>query len=79
MSKGVNFQVSVKSGAAHSLQDREKQCMVNVVDARTRFVGLWSAAKFTNRRFLMQELYEKWVTGVDAAVEQTDVRSERRF
>eukprot|EP00047_Mylnosiga_fluctuans_P022633 m.123624 g.123624 ORF g.123624 m.123624 type:complete len:1017 (-) comp9331_c1_seq4:1455-4505(-) len=70
LSKGVRFELIVKSGTSHDLNDTEKKVMVKVSDSRNNFVWLWSAAKFVNRRYLMQELYQQCAEGASPAVDQ---------
>ncbi len=47
--------------------------MVKVTNRGRRLVWLWSKAKFINRKYLMQELYQKWSNGdnIDES-EETD-------
>lgn len=99
LGKAVQFDLLVKSGASHDLNDREKQVgsasgrrrglrwgavvsppshssqqvMVKVEDRSTRFVWLWSKAKFINRKYLMQELYQAWIDGLPVDIEKERV------
>lgn len=61
--KSILFELVVKSGASHDLNDREKKVMVKMTDSVNMFVWLWSREKFINRKYLMQELYQDWVDG----------------
>lgn len=47
--------------------------MVKVEDRSTRFVWLWSKAKFINRKYLMQELYQAWIDGLPVDIEKERV------
>ena len=70
LGKGIVFDLVVRSGAAHNLTDKSKQVMVKVTDRTTLFVWLWSKAKFINRKYLMQELYELWIDGETIETDQ---------
>ena len=63
LQKPIVFDLLVKSGTSHNLTDKSKQVMVKVTNTNSKHVWLWSKAKFINRKFLMQELYELWVDG----------------
>ena len=109
LNKAVRFELVVKSGTSHDLNDSEKsvrksslaihapktrslslpfyislccindiyliltQVLVRVTDQRNKFVCLWPAAKFVNRRYLMQELYQQCADGATPVVDQAKV------
>jgi len=70
LGKGIVFDLIVRSGAAHNLTDKSKQVMVKVTDRGSLYVWLWSKAKFINRKYLMQELYELWIDGETIETDQ---------
>jgi hypothetical protein len=47
--------------------------MVRVTDTHSGYVWLWSAAKFVNRRYLMQEAYAQWTEGTCVPIDQAKV------
>lgn len=63
LSKNIEFDLIVRTGASHNLTDKSKQVMIKVTSTRTKHVWMWSKPKFINRKYLMQELYELWVDG----------------
>eukprot|EP00042_Codosiga_hollandica_P043409 m.411086 g.411086 ORF g.411086 m.411086 type:complete len:1043 (-) comp56548_c0_seq3:106-3234(-) len=63
LGKSVLFEIVVQSGASHDLLDRSKVAMVKVTDRSQGLVWLWSKAKFVNRKYLMQEVYQSWSAG----------------
>ena len=56
LQKPMVFDLVVKSGTSHNLTDKSKQVMVKVKNTETKHIWLWSKSKFSNRKFLMQEL-----------------------
>eukprot|EP00038_Savillea_parva_P020125 m.30478 g.30478 ORF g.30478 m.30478 type:complete len:1046 (+) comp4713_c0_seq1:156-3293(+) len=63
LSKHIEFDLVVRTGASHNLTDKSKQVMIKVTNTKSKHVWMWSKPKFINRKFLMQELYERWVDG----------------
>jgi hypothetical protein len=63
LEKNVHFDLIVKTMASHDLTNKTKMVVIKVTDKNTNFVWLWNQAKFLNRKYLMQELYEIWVEG----------------
>lgn len=57
LGKGARFEVIVKTGTAHSLQDKSKEAIVQVTDTKTGFVWHWDSVKFSYRCELMKILY----------------------
>ena len=45
--------------------DWHLQVMVHVVDLETGLEWVWSREKFLNRKFVMQEMFEKFEDGED--------------
>ena len=43
----MKFDLLVKSGASHNLQDTRKEVMVKVVDTKSNYVWLWSKGNAT--------------------------------
>lgn len=51
----------------------EQQMESNIDDVPLCFqVWIWSKAKFINRKFLMEELYQRFLDGEDSQVAQED-------
>jgi kinesin family member 1 len=42
-----------------------------MTNKQTRNVWLWSKAKFINRKYLMQEMYQKWANGETVDTDQS--------
>lgn len=63
------------SADAVLIMHQRVQVMVKVTDTRSSYVWMWSSAKFVNRRYMMQELYEQQcVSGCAPQVDQAKVR-----
>ncbi|XP_047696020.1 kinesin-like protein KIF28P [Prionailurus viverrinus] len=74
LKKGLRMELKVKNLAASDSRGHElqKEVMVKVTNQRTREVWIWSKAKFINRKFLMEELYQRFLDGEDGHVAQED-------
>ncbi|KAB0403823.1 hypothetical protein E2I00_001275, partial [Balaenoptera physalus] len=73
-SHGLNMELKVKNLASSDSRghDLQKEVMVKATNQRTRQVWIWSKAKFINRKFLMEELYQRFLDGEDSPVAQED-------
>ncbi|KAM8812621.1 LOW QUALITY PROTEIN: kinesin-like protein KIF28P [Rhynchonycteris naso] len=72
--KGLIMELKVKNLASSGFRgyDLQKEVMVKVTNQRTHEVWVWSKAKFINRKFLMEELYQRLLDGEDSHVAQED-------
>ncbi|KAK5600674.1 hypothetical protein CRENBAI_013044 [Crenichthys baileyi] len=79
LSKGVEFKLEIKNLALSDSRghDLQKDIVVRVTSAGSKQVWIWSKAKFINRKFLMEEVYQHFkaeqpennrVEGLPAAV-----------
>uniref|UniRef100_A0A3P8X7V9 Kinesin motor domain-containing protein n=1 Tax=Esox lucius TaxID=8010 RepID=A0A3P8X7V9_ESOLU len=61
LQKGVEFKLEIKNLALSDSKghDLEKEIAVRVTSQENKQVWLWSKAKFVNRKFLMEELYQQ--------------------
>ncbi|KAJ8393049.1 hypothetical protein AAFF_G00069530 [Aldrovandia affinis] len=61
--KGVEFKLEIKNLAMSDSKghDLEKEVAIRVMAQENKQVWAWSKAKFINRKFLMEELYQDWV------------------
>uniref|UniRef100_A0AAZ1X2X6 Kinesin motor domain-containing protein n=1 Tax=Oreochromis aureus TaxID=47969 RepID=A0AAZ1X2X6_OREAU len=61
LSKGVEFKLEIKNLALSDSKghDLEKDIVVRVTSKGTKQVWMWSKAKFINRKFLMEEVYQQ--------------------
>ncbi|KAL0969319.1 hypothetical protein UPYG_G00225530 [Umbra pygmaea] len=61
--KGVEFKLEIKNLALSDSKghDLEKEIAVRVTSLENKQVWLWSKAKFVNRKFLMEELYQQHI------------------
>ncbi|KAK6490105.1 kinesin-like protein KIF28P [Huso huso] len=61
LNKGMEFKLEVKNLAMCDSKghDLEKEITVKVTHKETKQVWVWSKAKFINRKFLMEELYQR--------------------
>eukprot|EP00055_Hartaetosiga_balthica_P015589 m.92959 g.92959 ORF g.92959 m.92959 type:complete len:1184 (+) comp8904_c2_seq2:131-3682(+) len=71
MDKGVRFELLVKAGSSHSLNDSSKQLIVQVTNTRLGFVWHWDHQKFLHRLELMKIVYEAFIHG--QAVEEDGI------
>ncbi|KAM9106779.1 LOW QUALITY PROTEIN: kinesin-like protein KIF28P [Megaptera novaeangliae] len=74
LKKGLYMELKVKNLASSDSRghDLQKEVMVKATNQRTRQVWIWSKAKFINRKFLMEELYQRFLDGEDSHVAQED-------
>nr|XP_045002569.1 kinesin-like protein KIF28P [Jaculus jaculus] len=74
LEKGLKMELKVKNLAASDSRgyDLQKEVMVKVTKQRTGEVWMWSKAKFINRKFLMEELYQRFLEGEDSHVTRED-------
>ncbi|XP_027465995.1 kinesin-like protein KIF28P [Zalophus californianus] len=74
LEKGLRMELKVKNLASSDSRgyDLQKEVMVKVTHQRTHEVWIWSKAKFINRKFLMEELYQRFLEGEDGRVAQED-------
>uniref|UniRef100_A0A8C2VXS7 Kinesin-like protein n=1 Tax=Chinchilla lanigera TaxID=34839 RepID=A0A8C2VXS7_CHILA len=74
LKKGLEMELKVKNLASSDSRgyDLQKEVMVKVTNQRTHEVWIWSKAKFINRKFLMEELYQHFLDGEDSHVAQED-------
>ncbi|XP_045652383.1 kinesin-like protein KIF28P [Ursus americanus] len=74
LEKGLRMELKVKNLASSDSRgyDLQKEVMVKVTHQRTHEVWIWSKAKFINRKFLMEELYQRFLEGEDVRVAQED-------
>uniref|UniRef100_A0A8C9G6Q1 Kinesin-like protein 6 n=1 Tax=Pavo cristatus TaxID=9049 RepID=A0A8C9G6Q1_PAVCR len=70
--KDLKFELKVKNLALSDSRghDLQKEITVKVTHETTQQVWVWSKAKFINRKFLMEELYQRFLEGEDPAVNQ---------
>ncbi|XP_030635096.1 kinesin-like protein KIF28P [Chanos chanos] len=63
LQKGVEFKLEIKNLAMSDSKghDLEKEVAVRVTSVENKQVWMWSKAKFVNRKFLMEELYQQQV------------------
>ncbi|XP_036133656.1 kinesin-like protein KIF28P [Molossus molossus] len=74
LKKGLKMELKVKNLASSDSRgyDLQKEVMVKVTNQSTREVWIWSKAKFINRKFLMEELYQRFLDGEDSHIAQED-------
>uniref|UniRef100_A0A7M4G035 Kinesin-like protein n=1 Tax=Crocodylus porosus TaxID=8502 RepID=A0A7M4G035_CROPO len=72
LNKDLKFELKVKNLASSDSRgyDLQKEIIVKVMHKITKQVWVWSKAKFINRKFLMEELYQHFLDGEDMHVEQ---------
>ncbi|KAM9317234.1 kinesin-like protein KIF28P [Gastrophryne carolinensis] len=63
--KDLKFELKVKNLALTDSKgyDLQKDIMVKVINTTNQQVWIWSKAKFVNRKFLMEELYQRFLDG----------------
>ncbi|XP_070571376.1 kinesin-like protein KIF28P isoform X2 [Ptychodera flava] len=61
MEKGVVFEAFIKNLASHDVKgrDKAKEIEVKVTGINTNQIWIWSKPKFINRKFIIEELYQK--------------------
>ncbi|XP_035992415.1 kinesin-like protein KIF28P [Fundulus heteroclitus] len=62
LNKGVEFKLEIKNLALSDSRghDLQKDIVVRVTSAGSKQVWMWSKAKFVNRKFLMEEVYQQF-------------------
>ncbi|XP_074844513.1 kinesin-like protein KIF28 [Carettochelys insculpta] len=72
LKKELKLELKVKNLAASDSRgyDLQKEVIVKVTNKKTKQVWVWSKAKFINRKFLMEELYQKFFDEEDVNVDQ---------
>ncbi|XP_064366247.1 kinesin-like protein KIF28 [Dromaius novaehollandiae] len=72
LKKDLTFELKVKNLASSDSRgyDLQKEIIVKVTHVTTNQVWVWSKAKFINRKFLMEELYQRFQEGEDTRVNQ---------
>ncbi|KAL6477242.1 hypothetical protein MHYP_G00130770 [Metynnis hypsauchen] len=70
LNKGVEFKLEIKNLAMSDSKghDLEKETAVRVTCVESKQVWMWSKAKFVNRKFLMEEMYQQQAGGVSGGV-----------
>ncbi|MBN3296433.1 KIF28 protein, partial [Amia calva] len=65
LNRGVEFKLEIKNLAMSDSKghDLEKEIVIKVTLRETKQVWVWSKAKFVNRKFLMEELYQQQAEG----------------
>ncbi|CAL8364648.1 unnamed protein product [Gadus morhua 'NCC'] len=71
LNKGVVFKVEIKNLALSDAKghDLEKEIVVRVTSLESKQVWVWSKAKFVNRKFLMEEIYQQHQGGGGLSLE----------
>uniref|UniRef100_A0A8C8R7D3 Kinesin-like protein 6 n=1 Tax=Pelusios castaneus TaxID=367368 RepID=A0A8C8R7D3_9SAUR len=72
LKKELKLELKVKNLASSDSRgyDLQKEIVVKVTNKTTNQVWVWSKAKFVNRKFLMEELYQHFLDGEDVYVSQ---------
>ncbi|XP_075779304.1 kinesin-like protein KIF28 [Pelodiscus sinensis] len=72
LKKELKLELKVKNLALSDSRgyDLQKEVTVKVTNKKTSQVWVWSKAKFINRKFLMEELYQNFLDGADVNVDQ---------
>ncbi|XP_062981482.1 kinesin-like protein KIF28 [Elgaria multicarinata webbii] len=70
--KDLNLELKVKNLASSDSRgyDLQKEVIVKVTHKITNQVWVWSKPKFINRKFLMEELYQRFLDGEDVQVDK---------
>ncbi|XP_077982390.1 kinesin-like protein KIF28 isoform X2 [Glandiceps talaboti] len=63
LNKHKSFEVVLLSGAAQEGSGKETKVMVKMKNLLNGNTWLWERGKFMNRRYLMQDLYQRWLDG----------------
>ncbi|XP_066281577.1 kinesin-like protein KIF28P [Branchiostoma lanceolatum] len=74
MNKAMTFQPIIKNLASHDSlgNNKEMEVEVLVTNTLTNQVWMWSKAKFINRKFLIEELYQQYMEEGKLDVEQAN-------
>ncbi|XP_037749474.1 kinesin-like protein KIF28P [Chelonia mydas] len=72
LKKELKLELKVKNLASSDSRgyDLQKEVIVKVTNKMTNQVWVWSKAKFINRKFLMEEVYQHFLDGEDVYVGQ---------
>ncbi|XP_020837777.1 kinesin-like protein KIF28P [Phascolarctos cinereus] len=72
--KGLKLELKVKNLASSDSKgyDLQKEVIVKVTNRETQEVWIWDKAKFINRKYLMEEIYQHFLDGEDFHVAQED-------
>uniref|UniRef100_A0A6I8SUP3 Kinesin-like protein n=1 Tax=Xenopus tropicalis TaxID=8364 RepID=A0A6I8SUP3_XENTR len=72
LSKDLKFELKVKNLALTDSRgyDLQKEISVKVINQITNQVWIWSKSKFINRKFLMEELYQRYLDGGDISLDR---------
>ncbi|XP_078086771.1 kinesin-like protein KIF28 [Mustelus asterias] len=72
LNKDLKFELEVKNLALTDSRghDLVKEVMVKVTNILTQQVWVWSRAKFVNRKFIMEDIYQRFVDGEKISVER---------
>ncbi|XP_039770792.1 kinesin-like protein KIF28P, partial [Ornithorhynchus anatinus] len=70
--KELRLELKVKNLASSDSRgnDLQKEVVVKVTNEKTNEVWMWSKAKFINRKFLMEEVYQRFLDGEDLQITQ---------
>ncbi|XP_072906571.1 kinesin-like protein KIF28 [Hemitrygon akajei] len=70
--KDLSFELEVKNLALTDSRgsDLAKEVMVKVTNKVTDEVWVWSKAKFVNRKFIMEDMYQRFVEGENISVDR---------
>ncbi|MBN3293030.1 KIF28 protein, partial [Polypterus senegalus] len=72
LKKAMEFKLEVKNLAMSDSKghDLEKEIIIKVTQKLSQQVWVWSKAKFINRKFLIEDLYQKHLEGADVNVDR---------
>ncbi|XP_067844541.1 kinesin-like protein KIF28 [Heptranchias perlo] len=72
LNKDLKFELEVKNLALTDSrgQDLAKEVLVKVTNKVSQKVWLWSRAKFVNRKFIMEDMYQHFVDGENISVDR---------
>ncbi|XP_078503099.1 kinesin-like protein KIF28 [Lissotriton helveticus] len=72
LSKDLRFELEVKNLALSDSRgnDLQKEIVVKVSNNTTQQVWVWSKAKFINRKYLMEELYQRFIGGEEVGADK---------
>uniref|UniRef100_A0A8C6V6F7 Kinesin-like protein 6 n=1 Tax=Naja naja TaxID=35670 RepID=A0A8C6V6F7_NAJNA len=72
LKKDLKLELKVKNLASSDSRgyDLQKEIIIKVVHKVTNQVWIWSKPKFINRKFIMEELYQKFLNGEDVQVDK---------
>ncbi|XP_071958666.1 kinesin-like protein KIF28 [Antedon mediterranea] len=67
LNKHRSFEIVLISGAAQEGKDKETEVMVKMKNLLNENTWVWGRGKFINRRYLIQELYQRFIDGEDVS------------